>query len=413
MIYTRISCCRICGSGELSTILNLGVQSLTGVFPPSSAPEVEAGPLELTMCGECHLVQLAHNYELSLLYGDTYGYRSGLNSSMVDHLRAKIDAIIHRVSLATDDTVLDIGSNDGTTLGAYPQRSLQFVGMDPTGEKFRKYYKPDIHLVPDFFSASAFTKAVGAKKAKIVTSIAMFYDLESPKDFAKQVASILDDEGIWVFEQSYLPSMINTLAYDTVCHEHLEYYCLFQIQNILKDAGLRILDVEFNTANGGSFSVTAVHMKSPLKSDETKIASILKNEEQGGYLKMDLYRTFEKNVKIHGKSLKEKLIEIRNEGGRIHGYGASTKGNVILQFCGIGKNDLEVIAEVNEEKYGRVTPGTNIPITSEEESRAKNPTHYLVLPWHFRAGIIKREAGFLETGGKLLFPLPRIEIVQR
>lgn len=411
MIYKRIDHCRICKSNHLTPILNLGMQSLTGIFPPASKPDVEAGPLELLKCDECHLVQLAHNYDLSKLYGENYGYRSGLNQSMVVHLQSKVQKILKTVSTQKDDIVLDIGSNDGTTLGAYPDRSLQFIGMDPSGGKFKKYYKSDITLIPDFFSAAAFTKTFGSRKAKVVTSIAMFYDLEDPIDFARQIGSILDQDGVWVFEQSYLPLMVEAMAYDTVCHEHLEYYGLYQIQKILESAGLRLIDVEFNKVNGGSFSVTAGHKNGSLKSNDSVISAALKEEESKGYYSLDLYRRFEQHTKEHRDQLIKKVQELKKQGARIHGYGASTKGNVILQYCGFGTSDIEVVAEVNEEKFGRITPGTRIPITSEEKSKAMKPSHYLVLPWHFRDGIVAREKDFTANGGKLLFPLPRIEIV--
>lgn len=411
MIYKRIHNCRLCKSSDLHVILNLGNQSLTGVFPDQSQPDVETGPLELLKCGECHLVQLAHNYELAKLYGDTYGYRSGLNASMVKHLTEKVALITKTVKLAPGDVVLDIGANDGTTLGAYSRRDLTFIGMDPSAGKFKKYYKPDIAIVTDFFSAKSFRNIIGDKKAKVVTSIAMFYDLEDPIDFAKQVASVLDTEGVWVFEQSYLPLMIKAMAYDTVCHEHLEYYCLFQINKIVEAAGLRVLDVEFNLINGGSFSVSAVHSASSRQSNSTNILQILETEKREGYQSLELFRKFEQDVKEHRSRLLETIASLIKNGARIHGYGASTKGNVILQYCGLSIKEIEVVAEVNEEKFGHVTPGTQIPITSEAKSKEKLPTHYLVLPWHFRDSIVEREKEFCQRGGKLLFPLPKIEIV--
>lgn len=411
MVFRSIPHCRICRSANLTPILNLGHQALTGVFPLAGT-SVEAGPLELIKCDECHLVQLAHNYELSKLYGENYGYRSGLNQSMVLHLENKVKKILELVELNNDDVVLDIGANDGTTLGLYPNRNLIFIGMDPSGAKFKKYYNPDITLIPDFFSEKNFKSAVGDRKAKIITSIAMFYDLEDPIDFAKQVAACLDGQGVWVFEQSYLPLMIEAMAYDTVCHEHLEYYGLHQIKTILDNANLKLIDVELNRVNGGSFSVTAAHQSSKLPVNEVAINEALKKEINEGYQSIELYRKFEKSVVQHKHDLIDTIASLKKRGANIHGYGASTKGNVVLQYCGIRSRDLECIAEVNEEKFGRVTPGTGIPITSESDSKKMNPTHYLVLPWHFRENIMMREQVYLKSGGKLLFPLPRIEIVE-
>jgi hypothetical protein len=393
-------------------ILNLGSQCLTGIFPKHDE-EVESGPLTLVKCKICDLVQLGHNYQLSKLYGDNYGYRSGLNQSMVKHLSDKVEKLCKLVKLESNDLIIDIGSNDGTTLGAYKKRDLFFLGIDPSGLKFKKYYKPDIKLVPEFFSENTVIKVVENRKAKVITSIAMFYDLEEPIQFAKEISAVLHKDGIWIFEQSYLPAMINEMAYDTICHEHLEYYGLRQINKILAAANLRILDVEFNNANGGSFSVTACHLDATFKSDTDLINKILVDEEQKGFTTTQVYEVFAKNALAHKNELCKFIKNLISDGAKIHVYGASTKGNVILQYCGFTKNDFEFVAEVNEDKFGRTTPGTKIPIISEKESKAMKPTHYLVMPWHFKDNILKREHDYILSGGKFIFPLPEIHIVDK
>jgi hypothetical protein len=223
--YRAISCCRIGKSKNLISVLNLGFQALTGVFPKSADEPVTIGPLELVWSPDSGLLQLKHSYDASEMYGDNYGYRSGLNQSMVDHLTNKVRYLERLAGSKSGDVVLDIGSNDATTLKAYSVSGLKRVGIDPTGRKFAEYYPSGIKLVPDFFSAAGY-RSVIKQPAKIVTSIAMFYDLEDPIQFAKEIESILADDGIWHFEQSYMPSMLRTKAYDTVCHEHIEYYSL-------------------------------------------------------------------------------------------------------------------------------------------------------------------------------------------
>jgi NDP-4-keto-2,6-dideoxyhexose 3-C-methyltransferase len=255
-----ISHCRICGSAHLVKVLDLGEQTLTGVFPKSLEQKVTSGPLQLVKCNEieggCGLLQMAHSYDLDEMYGDNYGYRSGLNQSMVRHLSSKIKKIETMIDLSDNPIVVDIGSNDGTSLAAYTSTCVR-VGIDPTAEKFRQYYEADIEIIADFFNAHNFHKKFPHKKARVVTSFSMFYDLESPMDFVQQIAEILDERGVWVFEQSYLPTMLSRNSFDTVCHEHLEYYAFTQIQYLLKKAGLKAIDVEFNDVNGGSFSITA------------------------------------------------------------------------------------------------------------------------------------------------------------
>lgn len=406
-----LTACRICGNTTLLPVLSLGDQFLTGVFPRSRDERISCGPLDLVKChGEdaCSLLQLGHSYDSSEMYGANYGYRSGLNQSMVDHLRAKVCGLQRMVSIGAGDVILDIGSNDGTLLSCYPEGPT-LVGMDPTAAKFRRFYQPRIHVVPDFFSAGVFQKEVTLAKAKIITSIAMLYDLESPISFVREIAAILSGDGIWHFEQSYLPSMLRMNAYDTVCHEHVEYYGLRQIKWMLDRCGLKILDVEINDVNGGSFAVTAALATSPLAANETKVQEILQSEE--GLDTMLSYETFAKRVVAHREELRATLSGIAASGATVLGYGASTKGNVILQYCGLTASDIPAIAEVNPDKFGAFTPGTLIPIISEAEARARKPDYFLVMPWHFRGNLLAREKAFLQAGGKMLFPLPEVEIV--
>lgn len=397
------------------SLLDLGEQTLTGVFPRDRATRVTKGPLELVKChGEagCQLVQLKHSYDSSEMYGENYGYRSSLNQSMVRHLRAKIEGLLRLNPPAQGDLVLDIGSNDGTSLSFYPE-TLQRVGMDPTIAKFRSYYRPDITAIADFFSAKRFQAEFGTRKAKIITSIAMFYDLEEPLRFARDIAEVLADDGVWHFEQSYLLTMLEMNAYDTVCHEHLEYYSLAQIQWIAAHAGLKIIDVELNDVNGGSFAVTVAKQASKLQPNQAHIDALTEMEHKAGLSGLACYEAFRERVFRHRDELIALIKKIRAEGRSVLGYGASTKGNVILQFCGFGPEEIPVVAEVNPDKFGSYTPGTHIPIVSEADAHAQKPDYLLVLPWHFKKGIIEREAAYLQRGGKLLFPLPAIEVMAR
>ncbi len=408
--YTAIDCCRISGSRNLIPVLDLGEQALTGVFPEQRHDPITTGPLRLVWCPDSGLLQLAHSYDLGEMYGANYGYRSGLNRSMVDHLTQKMRELERVAGLAAGDTVLDIGSNDATSLKAFSTPSLRRVGFDPTGAKFREHYPDGVALVPDFFSAAAFRASSNAP-AKLVTSIAMFYDLEDPIAFARDVEQVLADNGIWHFEQSYMPSMLRLTSYDTVCHEHLEYYSFGVACRILDAAGLRPMDVKMNAVNGGSFAVSAVRKDDPRRGNEAVVHWLLGQEERMGLATPRPYREFEDRVFRHRADLRRLLEALAGDGKKVFGYGASTKGNVVLQFCGIGPALVPCIAEVNEDKFGAFTPGTGIPIVAEAEARAMRPDYFLVLPWHFRDGIVRREAEFLARGGRLIFPFPEIEIV--
>lgn len=412
----EIKKCRVCGNDNLIDILSLGNLAYTGIFPKDINENVPNGLLRLIKCiGDnkkfCGAVQLKDSFNLNDLYGENYGYRSSLNISMVNHLKDIVDDIKKTVDLKKGDAIIDIGSNDGTLLSFFEENNYTLIGIDPTAKKFLKYYRKDINVVPDFFSKTLCEGILGKKKAKVITSIAMFYDLEDPIGFVRDIYEILDNRGIWVFEQSYTPNIFKKCGYDTICHEHLLYYSLKDIKFILDNAGMKIINIKLNNVNGASIRVTACKNNAPFGLCEEKIKGILNYEEKLGYNKNDFWERFKKNVYSHRENLNSFIDKEIKKGKTIFGYGASTKGNVILQFCGIDRTKVPYIAEVNEDKFGSYTPGTKIPIISEEKAREMNPDYFLVLPWHFRNGIIRKEENFLKKGGGLIFPLPKVEVV--
>ncbi|MGC4020660.1 MAG: methyltransferase domain-containing protein, partial [Cyclobacteriaceae bacterium] len=376
----------------------------------SKDQKITRGPLDMVWCPDSGLLQLKQSYSLDEMYGENYGYRSGFNQSMVRHLNNKIRTLERFAKPSTNNIVIDIGSNDATSLKSY-EASCKKIGIDPTGKKFKEFYTNGIELIPDFFSAEVFNNHHKGKTAKIVTSIAMFYDLEDPNKFVKDIASILDDNGIWHFEQSYMPSMLRTNAYDTICHEHLEFYSFHVVKNLVESHGLRVVDVEMNSINGGSFAVTVCKKNASFKSNTPIIDWMLQQEDDLGLHTPKPYRMFEERVFHHRKNLMGLIQSLASDGKKIIAYGASTKGNVLLQFCGITSDLIPFVAEVNEDKFGSYTPGTNIPIISEAEARKMKPDYFLVLPWHFKHSILDRETEFRANGGKFIFPLPEIEII--
>jgi NDP-4-keto-2,6-dideoxyhexose 3-C-methyltransferase len=409
-MYWRVDKCRICGNPELVEVLDLGTQALTGVFPRTREQKLTAGPLKLVKCSggaeTCGLLQLGHSYDLGEMYGVDYGYRSGLNPSMVEHLHGKVRRILSRISLPKGALVIDIGSNDSTTLQAYP-RDYTLVGIDPTGVKFKQYYPPHIRLIPHFFSAAKVKEQFGSQQAAVITSFSMFYDLEDPTAFMREIAEVLADEGVWVFEQSYMPTMLEQNSYDTVCHEHLEYYTLRQVEWMAERAGLKILDVELNDVNGGSFSVTAAKIGSAYPQSPNVVALKAKELELG----LDTlvpYQQFAQRTAECREQLLAFLDKVRSEGRRVCGLGASTKGNVLLQYCGITPAQIPQVGEVNAEKFGCFTPGTLLPIVPQEQLLAENPDFLLVLPWHFKSFFLTNRKF---AGRHLVFPLPQLEVI--
>lgn len=409
-MYVKIDRCRICGASNLEPVLDLGVQMLTGIFPRVKNADVTRGPLRLVKCvGDaeaCGLLQLEHSYDLAEMYGENYGYRSGLNPSMVDHLGRKVERIARQVELKAGDLVIDIGANDGTTLAAYGDIGLTRVGIDPTADKFRQYHPPKVEFIADFFSSNLVRARFGERKAKVVTSFSMFYDLEAPMAFMREVHDVLADDGVWVFEQSYMPSMLETNSFDTVCHEHLEFYALAQIKWMADRVGFRIVDVEFNDVNGGSFSVT-VAKRDGAEADTPDVLRILKAEADAGLDTLQPYRAFEERVRAWRAEFRAFLDDARAAGKTVAALGASTKGNVLLQYCAVDEADVFAVGEVNPDKFGAFTPGTWLPIVSEREVLDREADYLIVLPWHFRAFFEQSDAF---KGARLVFPLPTLSI---
>lgn len=410
----KLEKCRLCGNSNLIPVLDLGNSSLTGVFPKSleEAHHIQNGPLKLVKCSDegenCGLLQLQHSYDNNLMYGDNYGYRSGLNQQMVEHLGSLVKEITGRIDLNPDDLVVDIGSNDGTTLGFFSP-ALDLLGVDPTGEKFRKYYREDIKLWPHFFDANCINSVIGIKKAKVITSFSMLYDLEEPLKFVSDIASVLDPKhGIWVFEQSYMPLMLENNAYDTVCHEHLEYYSLKQIEWMLSRSGLHIIDLSVNDVNGGSICVTAASKKSVHSVNHDAILNLQKYEERLKLSSIDTYNSFAQSVKEHRDSFLSFIHSEISKGKRFCALGASTKGNVILQYCGLTVDQIPVIGEVNEDKFSSYTPGTLIPIVDQTSVLTEDFDYYIILPWHFRDYFMNSQCF---KGKTLVFPLPSLEAI--
>ncbi len=425
MSYQPITRCRICGNENLVPILDLGMQALTGVFP-KPGEGVEASPVVLVKChgkDACGLVQIRDSVSLEQMYGDNYGYRSGLNRSMVEHLKGLSRFCVSRATLSEGDRILDIGSNDGTLLGSYldladegaAPRGLKLVGMDPTIRKFGHHYREGIAKVADFFGAERFLGEFpgGEGSAKIVTSISCFYDLEDPVAFARDVKRVLHPEGVWVFEQSYSVPMLAKNMYDTAVQEHLEYYSLLQVQRILKEAGLAVREVELNDCNGGSFRVVAGHAGKPSGHPSIRLLEAL--EDILGINDLAIYRNFENSARLHKQEFRALLQGIKDKGQKVFGLGASTKFNAVLQYCEIGPELLPMIGEVNDDKFGRTTPGSLIPIVPEKDLFAQKPDYLVVGPYHFKSFLLglPHVRKYLEGGGKLIFPLPSLEIVSR
>ncbi len=410
--------CRVCGSEALTRVITLGDQHLQGSFvkPGKEEPPTRKIPTSLVRCDPmrdehaCGLLQMEYTVPPEVLYS-AYWYRSGTNETMRNHLRGIAE---EATGLIQKDRarVLDIGCNDGTLLAHYPSEFIEF-GIDPSDVATE--VSGDVVVVQDLFPSQELVSHLGGEGLDVITSIAMFYDLEDPIAFVREIKRVLAPDGIWIFEMSYMPEMLEMNAYDTICHEHLEYYSLATVEFVLKQAEMKIVNAVCNDVNGGSIRCFATHVDNfrYRQPGFDRNIKLLRQREFDMELDTDRpYKNFQDRINVHREDLNALLRKLKKEGKRIHVYGASTKGNTILQWCGIDQRIIDVAAERNPDKYGAVTLGTDIPIVSEEESRAMKPDYYLVLPWHFREEFLRRERDTLARGTALIFPLPSVEIVR-
>ena len=405
----KIKKCRICSNKKLFNLFSLGKLNFTGKFTKNLKTSVPKAEVALVMCSKCKLVQLNQNFNPHYLYGKDYGYRTGINSTMTNHVKNIVKILTSKLKLKKSDAVLDIASNDGTLLNFYT-RNIYTVGIDPLINKFKSKYKSINTKIPDFFSHKSLVKKKINKKFKAITALSMFYDLPDPNQFLLDIKKILATDGIFILEQVDLLSIVKEQLFDTICHEHLEYYSSKIIIEIAKNNHLRVFDLKKNDINGGSITYYICHKNAKFKTNLKKINNIVKVENRLKLEKINTYKKLEKNIiqqKIKLISLIKKIIK---DGKIIHGYGASTKGNVLLQYFKITNKFIKYIADRNPKKSGFYTPGTKIKIITEEKSRKIKPDYYLVLPWHFKKEILKREKKIMKSGTKLIFPLPKLEI---
>jgi hypothetical protein len=382
---------------------------------------VEA-PLELVLCnaadGGCGLLQLQHTVSGEAMYRN-YWYRSGINRTMTEELEGIAQKVRLITGLKRDDYVIDIGANDGTLLRGYKIDGLNTIGFEPA--KNLKEYNTEgtTKIFADFFNYKNWAETFGNVKAKAITAIAMFYDLDEPNQFVGDIVKCLDDNGLFIIQMMYLPSFLERNAFDGICHEHLEYYSLLSLENLLSRHGLEVFDVEMREhINEGSLRV---YIKKTGKGLDLNI-------EPGAEERVMMLREKEKKIQLNDKSAYENLVRrvldaknktiefIKKEVGAgklVHGYAASTKGNTTLQFYGLTPEFLPAIADRNSIKWGKYTVGTKIPVISEEGSRSQKPDYYFILAWHFLPEFIEREKEFFERGGKFIVPMPEFRIIGR
>ena len=409
--------CRNCRSKSLIKVIFIGKQVVSSIFPKKIKKNSKKYSLDLYECKKCKLVQLGKSIPLGNMYGETYGYRTSLSKLMVNHMRNKYLKLKKILKLKNNSSILDIGSSDSTFLNFFSneRKGYNCYGIDPSAKKYIKYYRKDVNLIVDYFSAKAVNKKLiqlgkRENKFKLISSFAMFYDIDDPNGFCKDISSLLEKDGIWILEMSYFPMLLSNLTYDQICHEHVTYYTLSVFKKIVEKNGLKIIDFSFNVINGGSIEIICAKKNSKAKVQKNKIYNQLLIEKKISAKDYKKFNLRVDNIKKTTNLLLENIFKAKQ---KIIGYGASTKGNIVLNHCNIKSKQIKYICDENPEKYGRYTPGTNIKIISKKNMRNIKPDYLLVLIWSFKTEVIKQELNYIKKGGKLIFHLPFLHIVDK
>ncbi len=400
-VSRKISHCRSCGS-SVRSLLSLGIQAITGwTNPPTIDPF--RSPLELVLCElpTCRLVQLSHTVDPERLFRN-YFYKSGVNRTMRDALANVVAKSLQKTTLRKGDIVIDIGCNDGTLLSNYPSDFVK-IGFDPATNLADEASRHCNLLIRDFFKAELISIN---KPAKIITAVAMFYDLDEPHSFIQDIESCLANDGVLVLQMSYLPLMLFQSAFDNICHEHLTYYSLRSLDNLFRNHHLKIFDAEINDVNGGSIRLYLGYNHS----DSAMLTALREWENHAGLGLYESYERFALRAHEIRIALQNLIASKREKGASIYGYAASTKGNVLLQYCGFGPKDLKAIADRNPTKWGTFCVGSNIPVISERAARIENPDFFLVLAWAFMDEFRKRETQWYRDGGRFIIPIPHVRV---
>ena len=398
--------CRNCKNINLEKVIKIGKQPLSGFFYDSKKTKLKKYSLDLFKCTKCDLVQLKNSANINKMYGKHYAYQTAVSKMMIMHLQEKINRLKKLRYIKKNNNVLDIGSNDASFLRLLGDQYHRY-GIDPSATKFKKNYK-NMKLISNFFSKKNILKNVKNQNIKfdLISSFAIFYDVEDPNSFCRDIEMMLKENGIWICEFSYLPLMLKNLTFDQICHEHIMYYTFSVFEKILIKNNLKIIDIKINEINGGSIEVIIAKVNSK-KTSNFSLINKLKSDEKK--ITKKSYQNFSKRI----QKVIKKLNLFINKNCPIAGYGASTKGNIVLNYANLDSKKIEYICDANTKKYGQYTPGTNIRIISKEKMRILNPKYLLVLIWSFRSEIIKQELNYLKKGGNLIFHLPKFHIVNK
>jgi hypothetical protein len=408
-IFKKINKCRISNDKRLINVGKIGPLTLTGTFLKNKNDKIPITPLDIVFSKKSNLLQLKHNYNQKKLFGDNYGYRSSLNNTMKKHLEAKSKILSKKINLKKGDAILDIGSNDGTFLNSFSAK-LNRIGIDPTARKFRKYYDQNIKIIPSLFNSKVLKSS--NIKFKLISSIAMFYDLQDPKLFCHNVSKHLHKDGIFHIEIAYLPDILKEFSFDTFCQEHLTYFSYKSFKYMIDQTPFEIIDYKRNGINGGSINFDLGFKNSKWKINKKNINKLVQNEKKLQIDNVNTYKKFFKKIKRNSIKINLLLRKLSKKNKKIFAFGASTKGNVILQMCKLDNKIIKGVYDINPFKFGKYTPGNKIPIKNENEIFYDKPDYIILLIWHFKKTLKIKFKKFNKLKINFIWPFPKLKIIK-
>lgn len=401
-----ITTCRSCSATKFISVIDLGNNFLSEFRKDNKKPPVF--PLHVILCKTCLLIQLADTPPQKTLYTDNYGYKSGINQTMKKELQEIVEKASEKMKGKAIERVVDIGANDGTLLANYP-KSIEKIAVEPITKLAKEAEQSADIVINDFFTLDSFQKRMGNKQADIVTIISCFYDMPNPNQFLEDVKNITKKDGIIIIQQNYLVEMLRLKAFDNIVHEHLEYYSMLSLQHLLKRHGLEIFDVELTPINGGSFR-TYIGVTGE-RTINKRVTQLMDKEKKLHLDTLTPYKNFASSIAAIKKELLTFIQTKKREGKSIAVYGASTRGNTLLQYFNLDATLIDYAVERNKEKWGTYISSVGIPIISEAQARKKHPDYLLVLPWFFKEEFLQREKAYLQSDGHFIFPLPNFKVI--
>jgi hypothetical protein len=409
---TVIHKCRLCDNPLSFRFTDLGMSPPCESFvPPNEIGNPETYyPLSVFVCEECLLVQLPEHVNPETIFGE-YAYFSSYSQSWVNHARLYCDAMVARLGLGENSLVVELASNDGYLLQHFLPHKVPVIGIEPAANVARVALEKGVPTDVAFFGRELATAmAQRGQKADLIVGNNVLAQVPDLNDFVAGIKILLKDEGTVTLEFPHLQRLMDENQFDTIYHEHFSYFSLLTIEKMAARHGLKVVDVEELSTHGGSLRVFLSHLDNG-RSPSKNVSELLNRELAAGMAQLGAYAAFDDATRRAKRNLLSYLIELKNAGARICGYGAPGKGNTLLNYCGIGTDFLDFTVDRNPYKHGRFTPGMHIPIKPVDAIDEAKPDYILILPWNLKNEIVSQMKHVVEWGCKFIVPIPTVSVI--